>query len=364
MSKKRVVAAMSGGVDSSVTAALLQQQGYEVIGATMQTWPDLTRDEVEQVRHGGCCSVSAVSDARRVADRLGIPYYVLNFKENFREKVIDYFVREYTEGRTPNPCIACNRYVKFDELLRRAQALDADYVATGHYAKVEQDPVTGRYLLKKSVDLGKDQTYALYNLTQEQLSHTLMPLGYYQKPQVREMARRLGLATADKPDSQEICFVLDDDYARFVQEQAPAAVVPGPILDTRGHQLGTHKGLPFYTIGQRKGLGFTAGTPLYVVDILPEENAIVVGGNEDVLSSRLTAADLNWIAFEGPTDPFPAQAKIRYGARPGACFVTPRPDGQVEVEFERPQRAITPGQAVVFYQDDLVLGGGTIQRGR
>ncbi|MCL5676842.1 MAG: tRNA 2-thiouridine(34) synthase MnmA, partial [Firmicutes bacterium] len=280
---------MSGGVDSSVTAALLVQEGYDVIGVTMQTWPDLL-DEVEEVRQGGCCSVSAVDDARRVANRLGIPYYVLNFKENFQEKVIDYFVREYTQGRTPNPCIACNRYVKFDELLRRAQALDADYIATGHYAKVERDPVTGRHLMKKSVDRSKDQTYALYNLIQEQLACTLMPLGYYEKTETRRIARGLGLATAAKPDSQEICFVPDNDYKRFVAEQAPAAIKPGPLLDTDGRVLGTHSGLSNYTIGQRRGLGLATGKALYVVDIRPEENAVVVGGREDLKSNRLEAA--------------------------------------------------------------------------
>lgn len=363
MDKKRVVVAMSGGVDSSVTAALLVQEGYDVVGVTMQTWPDLG-DDVEEVRQGGCCSISAVDDARRVADKLGIPYYVLNFKENFQEKVIDYFLREYTQGRTPNPCIACNRYVKFDELLRRAQALDADYVATGHYAKVERDEASGRFVLRKSVDSGKDQTYALYNLTQPQLEHTLMPLGYYEKTVTRRIARELGLATANKPDSQEICFVLDDDYKRFVAEKAPEAVRPGPIMDTRGHVLGTHTGLPNYTVGQRRGLGLTAEKPLYVVDLLPEQNALVVGSGDEVLSDRLEADDLNWIAFERPDRPFAAQAKIRYGASPAPCLVTPQADGSVHVDFSRPLRAITPGQAVVFYHGDLVLGGGTIQRGR
>ncbi|MGE5591897.1 MAG: tRNA 2-thiouridine(34) synthase MnmA, partial [Bacillota bacterium] len=299
MEKKRVVVALSGGVDSSVTAALLKREGYDVIGVTMQTWPDLS-DEVEEIRQGGCCSVAAVDDARRVADKLDIPYYVLNFKENFQEKVIDYFLREYTHGRTPNPCIACNRYVKFDELLRRAQALDADYIATGHYAKVEQDSDSGRFVLRKSVDSGKDQTYALYNLTQPQLAHTLMPLGYYEKTVTRRIARELGLATANKPDSQEICFVLDDDYKRFIAEKAPEAVKPGPILDTRGRVLGTHTGLPNYTVGQRRGLGLTASQPLYVVDLLPEQNAVVVGTGEETLSDRLEADDLNWIAFERP----------------------------------------------------------------
>ena len=358
--RKRVVVAMSGGVDSSIAAALLVELGYEVIGVTMQIWPEM-EEEIE-LREGGCCSVAAVEDARRVANALGIPYYVLNFRENFQEKVIDYFIREYSRGRTPNPCIACNRHVKFETLLRKAMGLGADYIATGHYARIERDPDRGRYLLKKSLDDTKDQTYALYNLTQEQLARTLMPLGDYRKTETRRLARDLGLPVADKPDSQEICFVIDNDYKRFMAEKAPEAVEPGPILDTAGHRLGTHEGIPFYTIGQRKGLGLAAGKPLYVVDIDPERNAVVVGDAGEVWSDHLLAEDLNWISIPSLEGPLEVGAKIRYTAREAPTTVTPAGGGKVRVDFVEPQRAVTPGQAVVFYRGDEVVGGGTIVR--
>ena len=360
MPVKRVVVAMSGGVDSSIAAALLVKRGYEVIGVTMQIWPEV--DEEIEIREGGCCSVAAVEDARRVADTLGIPYYVLNFKENFQEKVIDYFIREYTLGRTPNPCIACNRYVKFETLLRKAVVLGADYIATGHYARVEKTPDGGRYLLKKSLDDTKDQTYALYNLTQEQLCRTLLPLGDYRKTETRRLARALGLPVADKPDSQEICFVIDNDYKRFISEEAPEAANPGPILDTAGRRLGTHEGLPSYTIGQRKGLGLSAGKPLYVVDIDSERNAVIVGEADEVWSDHLVAGDLNWISVPALEGPLEVGAKIRYTAREAPAVVAPIGEAKVRVDFAEPQRAITPGQAVVFYQEDVVVGGGTIVR--
>lgn len=360
--KKRVVVAMSGGVDSSLAAALLLEQGYEVIGVTMQIWPDLD-DPMEEIReHGGCCSIAAVNDARKVANTLGIPYYVLNFKQDFAEKVIDYFVEEYAAGRTPNPCIACNRYVKFEMLLSKALGFGAEYLATGHYARIWQDPVTGRFALKKAADPRKDQTYALYNLTQEQIGHTLFPLGDLTKAETREMARNYGLSTAEKPESQEICFVLDDDYAGFVARSRPSAVRPGPFLDTSGGVLGTHRGIPYYTIGQRKGLGLALGTPMYVVDIDPERNAVVLGTAEEVFGNRLVADDLNWMAFERPPGEIEAAAKIRYTAKETACRIVPTEGDRVRVEFYQPVRAITPGQAVVFYDGDLVLGGGTIVR--
>ncbi|HWQ62141.1 MAG TPA: tRNA 2-thiouridine(34) synthase MnmA [Negativicutes bacterium] len=354
--RPKVVVAMSGGVDSSLTAALLVQQGYDVIGATMQIWDSEREDADER----GCCSLSAVGDARRVAGKLGIPYYVLNFRELFQATVVDYFIAEYAAGRTPNPCIACNRHVKFAGLLQKALALGAEYVATGHYARIGYDEARGRYLLRKGVDPAKDQSYALYHLNQYTLKHFLMPLGDYTKVETRRLAREFGLAVADKPDSQEICFVPDDDYQGFLAEKAPASLRPGDIVDTSGNVLGRHRGLPLYTVGQRKGLGLAAGRPLYVVALDTERNQVVVGDNSDVFAGELTAGDLNLIAFDALPDRLEATAKIRYGAREAPAVVTPLGDGQVRVAFDTPQRAITPGQSVVFYEGDIVLGGGII----
>ncbi|VBB06029.1 trna-specific 2-thiouridylase [Lucifera butyrica] len=356
--KARVLVAMSGGVDSSLTAALLVHQGYDVIGATMQLWDEnLPAADPE---HRGCCSLSAVEDARRVADKIGIPYYVLNFRQMFQQTVIDYFIREYSAGRTPNPCIACNRYLKFDGFLQKALALGAEYVATGHYARIRYDDSLGRYLLCKGLDNTKDQSYALYHLTQASLKHFLMPLGDYTKVQTRQMAREFGLAVAEKPDSQEICFIPDDDYKRFMEEQAPEALRPGNFVDTHGRIIGRHKGLPLYTVGQRKGLGLAAGKPLYVVGLKPESNAVILGTNEEVLARELIAGDLNWILFDQLDKPRKIKAKIRYSAKEGDAELTPLPANRVLVRFKEPQRAITPGQSVVFYEDDLVVGGGTI----
>jgi len=359
--KKRVLMAMSGGVDSSVAAALLVEQGYEVIGVTMNTWTDDIPEEIQMNQHSGCCSLAAVEDARAVANRLGIPFYVMNFQGHFASTVIDYFVAEYTRGRTPNPCIACNRYVKFDAFLTKARQLECEYVATGHYAVVAQDPqYPGRYLLGKSTDARKDQTYVLHNLTQDALAHTLFPVGDMEKPVVREVGRRHGLLTADKPDSQEICFVYDDDYGRFLTERAPEAIVPGPMLNTRGEVIGQHKGLPLYTVGQRKGLGLTTARPIYVVALDPERNAVVVGEDEETYSPALLASDMNWIALTGLTEPVRCMAKIRRMAPEAPCTVYPEPAGAIRVVFDEPQRAITAGQSVVLYQDRWVLGGGTI----
>ena len=354
--KPKVVVAMSGGVDSSLTAALLVRQGYDVIGATMQIW-DSEREETDE---RGCCSLSAVEDARRVADKLGIPYYVLNFRQLFQETVVDYFIAEYAAGRTPNPCIACNRYVKFEGLLQKALALGAEYVATGHYARIGYDVSRGRFLLRKGLDPAKDQSYALYHLNQNTLRHFLMPLGEYTKTETRQMAREIGLAVADKPDSQEICFVPDDDYQSFLAEKAPASLKPGDIVDTRGRVLGRHKGLPLYTVGQRKGLGIAAGRPLYVVALDTDRNQVIVGDDNDVFASDLIAGDLNYIAIDNLTAPLEAAVKIRYSAREAPALITPQADGQVRISFETPQRAITPGQSVVFYEGDIVLGGGII----
>lgn len=345
--------AMSGGVDSSVSAALLLQQGYEVVGATMQIWPDTKKES-----SNGCCSLTAVDDARRVAEKLGIPYYVLNFKEVFNKEVIQYFIEEYRRGRTPNPCVMCNKYVKFAELLDRALAMDFDYIATGHYAKiVEKD---GRFLLEKSASLAKDQTYALYNLTQKQLARTIFPLGDYDKDQVREIARDLALTVANKPDSQEICFVEDNDYAKFIQEHSDSTVKPGDFVDSTGKILGQHKGIYHYTIGQRKGLGIALGRPLYVIDVDVVKNQVVLGDESELLADHLIARHLNWIAFDSLQEPLQAAAKIRYGSREMPVEVRPLADGRVDVHFLQPQRAITPGQSIVFYDGNTVLGGGVI----
>jgi tRNA-uridine 2-sulfurtransferase len=360
--KERVLVAMSGGVDSSLAAALLKQQGFEVIGATMRLWAPEGFEEEARHSGRGCCSLAAVDDARRVADKLGIPYYVLNFKEAFREKVVDYFIEEYSRGRTPNPCIACNRYLKFDQLLRKALELDARHIATGHYARVEYDHTRGRWLLKKSADPGKDQTYTLYNLTQEQLAHTLFPLGGYKKSEVRDMASRLGLAVADKPDSQEICFIPDDDYKRFFSENSTIEDSPGPIYDVSGEHLGSHRGLAYYTVGQRKGLGLAAGHPLYVVELDTTHNALIVGSDEDVYADGLIAADINYIAVDLPAKPLHVRARVRYHAREVPALLSPLPGSSARLDFAKPERAVTPGQSVVFYDGDEVLGGGTIEK--
>ncbi|MDF2627439.1 MAG: tRNA (5-methylaminomethyl-2-thiouridylate)-methyltransferase [Symbiobacteriaceae bacterium] len=361
---KRVLMAMSGGVDSSVAAAILVEQGYEVIGVTMNTWTDDIPEEIQMNQHSGCCSLAAVEDARAVANRLGVPFYVMNFQGHFAATVIDYFVDEYARGRTPNPCIACNRYVKFDAFLTKARQLECDYVATGHYAVIGRDSerFPGRVLLGKSDDARKDQTYVLHNLTQDALTHTLFPVGDMEKPAVRELGRKYGLLTADKPDSQEICFVYDDDYGRFLKERIPEAIKPGPMLNTRGEVIGEHQGLPLYTVGQRKGLGLTTPRPMYVVALDPERNAVIVGEDEATYQGALVASDMNWIALPGLTGPIRCTAKIRRMAAEAACTVHPLDGGAIRVEFDEPQRAITPGQSVVLYEGRWVLGGGTIDK--
>ena len=355
----KVVVAMSGGVDSSVTAALLKQEGYEVIGVTMQLWPSPElADEAE--RFGGCCGLGAATEAKRVAYRLGIPHYAMNFEAVFAQKVIADFCRQYSLGRTPNPCIRCNQYVKFDALLKKAKGLGADFVATGHYARIEYDKRSGRYLLKRGIDLKKDQSYVLYMMTQEQLRDTLMPLGHFTKEKVRQMAREMDLPVANKAESQDICFIPDDNYSRFFKEYLPGAAKPGPILDKRGNTLGEHRGILFYTIGQRRGLGISAPEPSYVVAIDEKNNTIVVGGKKDTYQDELIATEVNWIAIEQPRQPIKAKAKVRY-LHPGAeATVTPLAEDKVQVKFKEPQMAITPGQAVVFYNGDSVIGGGTI----
>ncbi|NJD01447.1 MAG: tRNA 2-thiouridine(34) synthase MnmA [Ruminiclostridium sp.] len=359
-SKGKVMLGMSGGVDSSVAAAILLEKGYEVFGVTMQIWPDMDGDR--QKNEGGCCSLSAVDDARRVADMLGISYYVLNFKDIFKEKVIDYFTGEYIKGRTPNPCIACNRYVKFDALLQKAVSMGMDYVATGHYARIVYDHFSKRFLLRKSATESKDQTYALYTLTQHQLSRTLMPIGDFTKEKVREIAGEIGLMVASKPDSQEICFVEDNDYGRFICENTDYKAAPGNFTDTSGNILGRHKGIIHYTIGQRKGLGITFGKPMYVVEIDESTDTVVLGNESEVFSENLIASDLNFIAIDKLEYSRRVKAKIRYSAKEADAVIKPVETGRVEVRFDAPQRAVTPGQAVVFYEGDMVLGGGIIER--
>jgi len=358
--KKKVIVAMSGGVDSSVAAALLLEKGYDVIGVTMQIWADMP--EERKRTEGGCCSLSAVDDARRVAEKLGIPYYVMNFKEDFQKYVVDYFKDEYLKGRTPNPCIACNKYLKFGMLLDKASAMGIDYVATGHYARIVYDDKIGRYLLKKSVTELKDQTYALYNLNQNQLSRTLMPVGDYTKDEIRALASKLGLYVANKPDSQEICFIEDNDYGKYISENTDKEIKPGFFVDIKGNILGKHKGIIHYTVGQRKGLGIALGKPMYVVEIKPEENIVVLGDESEVFSSGLIAGDINMIYIEKLENEMKVKAKIRYSAKESSATIYPEGDNKVKVVFDTPQRAVTPGQSVVFYLDDVVVGGGVIEK--
>ncbi len=355
--KKKVVVGMSGGVDSSVAAYLLKQEGYEVIGVTMQIWQE--ENLIEQNENSSCGAVSAIEDARRVAEILDIPYYVMNFRGCFREKVIDYFVDEYISGKTPNPCIACNRYVKWEALIDRAMELGADYVATGHYARIMQCQ-NGRYAICNSVTANKDQTYALYNLTQEQLRRTLMPVGSYSKEDIRSMAANLGLNVASKPDSMEICFVTDDDYAGFIENYRGYKSEEGNFIDMSGKVIGRHKGIIHYTVGQRKGLGLSLGEPGFVVELKPESNEVVIGRNEDILTTTVYADRLNFMAVDKIYDGMEAFAKIRYNHRGASCRLYMQDENTLKCVFEEKQRAATPGQALVLYEGDVVLGGGTI----
>lgn len=345
----RVVVAMSGGVDSSVAAALLVEQGYEAVGVMMRLWAE---------GENRCCAPEAVDDARRVAARLDMPFYLVNYEAEFKTCVVDYFVAEYSQGRTPNPCLACNRHIRFGRLLRHARALDAGYLATGHYARIDRHG--GRYWLRMGDDPQKDQSYVLYMLGQDELQQILFPVGGYTKPQVREMARRRGLPVANKDESMEICFVTDDDYRRFLRERVPGAVQPGPILDTEGREIGRHQGLPFYTIGQRRGLGIAAPEALYVMRLDTTRNALVVGPARELGRRTLVAGKVNYVSGRPPDGPVRVQAKIRYKAILAAATWTPLDGERAQVEFDAPLRDITPGQAVVAYQGDVVLGGGII----
>lgn len=359
---ERVIVGMSGGVDSSVAAYLLKLQGYEVIGVTMQVWDAACSLQME--REGGCCGQSAVEDARRVCGVLGIPYYVMSFRDVFQEKVIDYFIREYVNGRTPNPCLACNRYVKWEALLIKAREIGAKYIATGHYARTMQLP-NGRFVVKNSVTARKDQTYALYRLTQEQLSHTLMPVGEYDKADVRRMAAEAGIPVAAKPDSEEICFVTDDDYAGYVERNAPELVpAPGRFIYRDGTDLGPNRGIVHYTVGQRKGLGLAMGHPVFVTGVDGATGDVHIGESEDVFGDTLTCSELNFMAISPEELPIGqslrAAGKIRYGASAEPCTITRTGEDTLAAHFDQKVRAITPGQAAVFYEGDHILCGGSI----
>lgn len=357
--QKTVVVGMSGGVDSSVAAYLLKEQGYRVIGVTMQIWQD--GEDFQAEREGGCCGISAVDDARRVAEVLDIPYYVMNFREEFRKHVIDYFDAEYLKGRTPNPCIACNRYVKWEALLNKSMAIGADYIATGHYARIHR-LLNGRLAIANSVTAQKDQTYALYGLTQEQLARTLLPIGDHDKPSVRRIAEEAGLPVAHKHDSQEICFIPDDDYASFVEKDTGVHLPAGNFVTKDGRILGRHRGITHYTIGQRRGLGLPMGERVFVTEIRPDTNEVVVGKAEDVLTDTVRADHLTFMGIPdlptGKEERF--TAKIRYNHRGASCTAVRTGLDEITCTFDQPVRAAAPGQALVLYRDDYVAGGGVI----
>ena len=356
LASNRVVVAMSGGVDSSVAALLLQREGWEVVGVTMKLY-SLNEAEIPD-GHQGCCTIDDVEDARAVCRRLGIPHYVLNMEREFRDQVMDYFVAEYQRGRTPHPCIACNDKIKFSQLLARADALDAKYVATGHYARIRRTPAGA--LLCKGVDQSKDQSYVLFGMTQAQLDRTLLPVGGYRKDDIRRMALDAGLITADKPDSQDICFIPLGDYREFLKQRASAT--PGEIVELDGTVVGTHQGIEFFTVGQRRGLGLphTAGEPRYVVRLEAEGNRVVIGPESALYADEMWVSGVNYIGGQVPADGTPASVKIRYKAYEAPATLHPRPTGAI-VRFREPQRSVTPGQAAVFYHGDNMIGGGTIE---
>jgi tRNA-specific 2-thiouridylase len=389
----RIVVAMSGGVDSSVAAALLKEQGHEVIGIMLRLWsePGVIEDEddgVERVVQNKCCSLEAVDDARRVARMLDIPFYLVNVEEEFKSRIVDSFYEDYVAGLTPNPCLTCNRHIRFTVLLNRALALDADYLATGHYVRVDDHPVTGKRRLRRGLDPEKDQSYVLHVLNQHQLSHACFPLGGYTKSQVRAMAAERGMRVATKAESQEICFVAKNDYRGFIDRYAASRLAeeepvligatgvqngssslisipkPGPIYNQQGKLLGRHRGLAYYTIGQRKGLGLTSPAPLHVLKIDAEQNALIVGPASALEQKEFTVRNMHYVSGEVPTRPFQALVRVRYKALERPALITPLEGDRVQVLLEHPQRAITPGQAAVFYggeEGDEVLGGGILE---
>ncbi len=363
MKKKRVVVAMSGGVDSSVAAALLLEQGYDVVGVTINLF-SLPKKYCRDENVKSCCGWGAAEDAHQVALALGIPHYVIDMRKEFEKKVIMDFCAEYNLGRTPNPCIRCNEFIKFDDLLERLDTMDADYLSTGHHVRIEYDKKKKRHLLKKGIDKEKDQSYFLYTLTQDQLVRTLMPVGHFTKKDIRKKAEELNLPAAHRPESQEICFVPDNNYPRFLRKQIPQAFRPGPILDAGGKILGRHEGTLHFTIGQRKGMGIAAASPLYVVSIDAENNTIVAGPDKMLYDNELKASQMNYISRPGLKECIMVKAKIRYKRTEADAQLYPITSDSVRVVFKTPQRAITPGQAVVFYDGETVVGGGIIDSRR
>lgn len=356
--RKRVVVAMSGGVDSSVAAAVLVEQGYDVVGMMMRLWSDEAMGGAE---HNRCCTPEAMDDAQRIAAHIGIPFYVLDTKDVFRNKIVDFFIAGHRQGVTPNPCMECNRHIRFEYLLQNALALDADYLATGHYARITQAD-DGLYELRQGVDASKDQSYVLSVMGQEQLSHTLFPIGEYPKVEVRALAAKFGLRVESKKDSQDLCFLGKNDYRDFLAVYAPEIMQPGPIVRKDGTVIGQHEGLAKYTIGQRKGLGVTSLEPMYVIAMNPYRNALVVGEKQDLGRDTLTAGRINWVNGTAPTDSFRATVKIRYKSDAYPALVTPIGADRMQVQFDEPLRDITPGQGAVVYEDDRVVGGGIIEK--